>query len=76
MNQLCEEAERFLNEKEGSGEKEQDEATFSSLLQSTGLELDPAGEGSEPPPEDQAHLFAHHAFSGNGGISGQKIVRS
>ena len=52
-----------------------DDATFLSFLRGTGLELDPAGEGPEPPPEDQAHLFHHYSFSGNGGISGQRIVR-
>ena len=30
----------------------------------------------EPPPPDAAYLFEHWGLSGNGGVSGQKIVRT
>ncbi len=50
------------------------DSSFDALLRESGIAFD-ATEAPQAPPEDKSYLFHHHALSGNGGISGQRIVK-
>ena len=49
------------------------QGAWKDFLHESGFELEAVYE--EPPP-DQALLFEHMGLSGNGGVSGQTILRS
>ena len=77
MTQLCDAATAALEAGEGAAQGSLHgpvrKEGFEDLLRGSALRLE---SGVAEPPEDQAYLFHHHALSGNGGISGQRIIRA
>ena len=69
MTQLCNASSRHLASAPNR------DSSFDALLSGSGIAFD-ASEGPQAPPEDKSYLFHHHALSGNGGISGQRIVKT
>ena len=75
MSELCEKSSKFLinEEKTNIDTNVIEEVKFQTLLNNSGISWDPT-ENTEDPEPDQAYLFHHYNLSGNGGISGQKII--
>ena len=75
MSELCEKSSKFLinEEKTNIDTNINEEVKFQTLLNNSGISWDPT-ENPEDPEPDQAYLFHHYNLSGNGGISGQKII--